>query len=450
MKIICYIGPSLPLSRATELCPEAIFRPPAAQCDILSDAVEIQPDAILLVDGQFLANLSVWHRELTFCLTRGIKVCGAASMGALRAADLWRQGMIGYGKIFELYRHGITEDDAEVALLYSQGPNGLYYQHSVPQINLRVTLGYYQDILQLAPEHVDQLLQASNALGFRQRTREAITKTWEEIVGKNVAEFIVNNIVDQKALDAFGLLRDFRELAPASGAKIPPDAALSKFFWTAYDRDRRITVRMPDSADSVRIAQQHIDGYIALHAIDYPQINWDARNFYLTHILAEKLGVQVNPTDIEREWARFQMRHSITNNEQAIAWMSANALTTGEVGMLMVRMAMVRKLHQWLTSTLVPLGSTKITLDYLKMHDSYQYWAQECAGLEKEIALQHIEEQFSVSSTEPVEKRLSEHAQKAGITIDGNLDEFIEETGFGSRNELGVALDRLNAVKKED
>ena len=42
---------------------------------------------------------------------------GAASMGALRAAEMHRYGMVGVGKIFEMYRDG-EEDDSLVAMTF--------------------------------------------------------------------------------------------------------------------------------------------------------------------------------------------------------------------------------------------------------------------------------------------------------------------------------------------
>lgn len=42
---------------------------------------------------------------------------GAASIGAIRAAEMWRYGMIGIGEIFERYRDG-EEDDSLVVLNY--------------------------------------------------------------------------------------------------------------------------------------------------------------------------------------------------------------------------------------------------------------------------------------------------------------------------------------------
>jgi len=115
---IIYAGPSfygLDISKKAD----EIWQPPAKRGDILRDAQKNQPRQILLIDGQFHQALAVWHKELLYTMAQGIYCIGAASMGALRAAELWRYGMVGIGQVFEMYRAG-EEDDSLVALSYEE------------------------------------------------------------------------------------------------------------------------------------------------------------------------------------------------------------------------------------------------------------------------------------------------------------------------------------------
>jgi len=440
-KIICYLGPSLPLYRAVELCPNMIFRPPARQGDILSDAVEVQPERILLIDGEFLQNLSVWHKELVFALSKEIKVYGAASMGALRAADLWRQGMIGAGEIFRWYRDGLTEDDSEVALLYHRDLKGVYQSVTIPLVDIRATLWHYAEMLAISVDIQEALLSAARAIHFTLRAEMALLAAWIPILGENTAAFLVNNLISQKYLDAEWLLTNYQTLQQDPQSVKPTDKSLSKFFWAQYDRDRLVTV------SSTRVAQQNIEGYVALNAIDYPQIFWDAKNFHLTHKLAEMLGVQVAELDVEVEQQRFLMRHNLTGMGEIENWIRQNNLTIGEFLLLMIKMATVRKLHHWLASSLVPIESTKLTLDYLKIHNSYIYWAKECVEKESKIQARKVDDTLLINAAKPVEVQLNEHCQKTGLTVDGSVEDFVTETGFSTRYELGVALERLKAVE---
>jgi len=64
-------------------------------------------------------------------MAQGIHVFGAASIGALRAAELDVFGMRGIGDIYEAFRDGLLEDDDEVAVLH--GPEELGYAAADPK-----------------------------------------------------------------------------------------------------------------------------------------------------------------------------------------------------------------------------------------------------------------------------------------------------------------------------
>lgn len=93
------------------------FLPPAS-CGDLYRLLEQKPDVICLVDGTFEDHPAVWHKEILFALANGIRVIGASSMGALRAAECSRFGMIGLGRIFRQYQSGERSSDADVAVLH--------------------------------------------------------------------------------------------------------------------------------------------------------------------------------------------------------------------------------------------------------------------------------------------------------------------------------------------
>jgi hypothetical protein len=116
-RTIVFLGPSLERDAAQEVF-DCDFRPPAGRGDVLSAALE-DPPAIALVDGRFDSLPSVWHKEILWALSTGIPVYGAASMGALRAAELDRFGMCGVGQVYRAYRDGSLEDDDEVAVAHA-------------------------------------------------------------------------------------------------------------------------------------------------------------------------------------------------------------------------------------------------------------------------------------------------------------------------------------------
>lgn len=141
LKII-FAGPSLP--DAASLAGEGIcVLPPATQGDVFA-AVEQGANVIGLIDGGFEYAAPVWHKEILHALSLGVAVLGAASMGALRAAECHPFGMIGIGRIFEDYRIGRLVDDAAVALTHAPSALGSKAL-TVPLVNVSATLDVMED-----------------------------------------------------------------------------------------------------------------------------------------------------------------------------------------------------------------------------------------------------------------------------------------------------------------
>lgn len=119
-RTVLFAGPSivgLDLPSGLEL------RPPAV-CGDLAALLAHPPAAVGLVDGLFGLAPSVWHKEILALLARGVRVVGAASLGALRATELAEAGMEGVGAIFAAYRVGAIVRDDAVMLLHAPAEYG--------------------------------------------------------------------------------------------------------------------------------------------------------------------------------------------------------------------------------------------------------------------------------------------------------------------------------------
>ena len=101
-KIIVFLGPSLDHLSAGKILPAGVTAAPAKRGDILS-AVADGATVIGLIDGVFHQDCAVAHREVMHAIKKGVKVIGASSMGALRAAELDTLGMVGIGEIYRQY-----------------------------------------------------------------------------------------------------------------------------------------------------------------------------------------------------------------------------------------------------------------------------------------------------------------------------------------------------------
>ncbi len=123
------------LTAAEKILP-AEYRPPAKRGDLLA-AVHDGATIIGLIDGVFHQESAVAHREILTAIKKGVRVVGASSMGALRAAEMDTLGMVGIGEIYRMYKSGELESDDEVALVFDPS-SGLAL--SEPLINIRFTL----------------------------------------------------------------------------------------------------------------------------------------------------------------------------------------------------------------------------------------------------------------------------------------------------------------------
>jgi hypothetical protein len=116
-RIVVFAGPSLPPS-ARPPDDRLSWRGPAAAGDAVALKAE-RPDAVVLIDGLFDAWPAIRHKELLELMASGVPLFGAASMGALRAAELAPFGMLGFGAVYRAFAAGRLTGDDEVAVLHA-------------------------------------------------------------------------------------------------------------------------------------------------------------------------------------------------------------------------------------------------------------------------------------------------------------------------------------------
>jgi len=208
--MIVFAGPTVSPRDA----PGFEFRPPAAQGDLYCAARE-RPAAIGLIDGYFDERPAVLHKEILWALAEGIPVYGAASMGALRAAELHTFGMRGIGLIFEDYRDGRLIADDAVALEHGPPETG-YVSLSEPLVNIEATLARAVRDGVATARDADALRERARALHYRDRTWQAVL---DASTSADLASWVSVNRVDQKRLDALEMLAAMKVARPAS----PPD-----------------------------------------------------------------------------------------------------------------------------------------------------------------------------------------------------------------------------------
>lgn len=174
---IMFVGPSL-WGSALHL-PRDIVRLPPARCGDLVRALNARPRAIGLIDGRFETMPSVWHKEVLHVMAQGVPVLGAASLGALRAAELAPFGMRGIGAIHAGFLDGRIERDD--AVMVSHAPAALGYRPlTVALVDAEAAVARSA----MPPDDAALLLRLARRMNFRDRTWPALRSDFSAITGR--------------------------------------------------------------------------------------------------------------------------------------------------------------------------------------------------------------------------------------------------------------------------
>ena len=212
-KPIIFLGPSLSREKARKIL-DADYRPPAKKGDLLQLILK-EVDIVGLVDGYFLQDYPPTPIEVyNLVRKRNVKVFGSSSLGALRAVELGKYGMIGIGKIFRLFRDGILESDDEVAVTFTDYTN----YKSEALIDIRYNLFLAQKYKIIDNRTGRSILKISKQTYFPYRTYEDILDKcklkYPEINSQveSFRGFVLNNKKSLKERDAMRLLKHIKSI----------------------------------------------------------------------------------------------------------------------------------------------------------------------------------------------------------------------------------------------
>ncbi|MET8141158.1 TfuA-like protein [Sphaerisporangium sp. NPDC005288] len=218
-KVVVYAGPTISPDEIRDVVPGARVRPPVARGDLLAEDWA-RGDTAVIIDGYYRERLSVGHKEILWLLGEGVEVIGAASMGALRAAELGPYGMRGVGTVHRMYATGEVDGDDEVAVLH--GPASLGYPAgTVAMVNIRYGCreGARTDLVPAAIG--ERIVRAAKERPFAHRTWREMGEALGPDAGDALAaleRMIGSGEWDLKRRDALYALR----AAATPPASIPP------------------------------------------------------------------------------------------------------------------------------------------------------------------------------------------------------------------------------------
>jgi TfuA protein len=214
-KPIIFLGPSLSHERARKIF-DADYRPPARKGDFLRLAADFDVKLVGFVDGVFLQDypptpIEVYH----LARKEGVLLAGAASLGALRAVELEKFGMVGIGKIFQLYKSGKLNADDEVAVTFV--PEGDYQLQSEAMIDIRYNLYLAHKNGVISKKTKSVLAKLAKEIYFPRRNYAYIieeARRKHHSLGREITSFgnyIMSNRKSLKEIDAIRLVKYLKE-----------------------------------------------------------------------------------------------------------------------------------------------------------------------------------------------------------------------------------------------
>ncbi|MGQ0735883.1 MAG: TfuA-like protein [Acidobacteriota bacterium] len=369
MTIYVFTGPTLSADEGSREL-EAVYLPPAAQGDVYRIGLR-RPYAIGIIDGYFDRVPAVWHKEILWAMAEGIHVYGAASMGALRAAELAMFGMVGIGEVFEAFRDGVLEDDDEVAVAHAPAAQG-FQPASEAMVNIRCTLRAAEDSGVIRADTRQRLGSVAKALFFPDRS---YARLFADAAEQGLApreldalrEWLPRGRVDQKRTDALEMLRVVRRQRLESQEPKRVSFVLEHTkFWD----------RVIQSAGMAAGDAGEPSGAVSSGAV-LDELRLDARALALTrreallhHLIvteAQRRG-HIVTAEAEQEAVRvFRAEHGLSADEEFDTWLATSHLTAARLAALMreatlVRMALPRLREE----------SAARLLDQLRLSDRYR------------------------------------------------------------------------------
>ncbi len=442
---VVFLGPTLSRDHARNIL-EAVYLPPARQGDVVAAVRQHNPHAILLIDGVFHQDLAVWHKEILWAIDAGVRVYGASSMGALRAAECAPFGMVGIGRVYEMYRSGELLDDDEVALAHGGAEDG-WKKRGEAMVNLRASLQSAAEVGVLDRELARRAIDWLKAQHFSERSYAAVAAWLREQGGVEAARELLRFVgargVDLKARDAVAALS--RVASEMSWSRrpiaLPEPLERSGGLETLLHRDRPVEV------EGVPLSLGELHTYAATHLPDIEAVHLSAMNRALGVTLARLLEVEPTPDEIAQERARLMRERGLADEDELKAWRLRNHWGAADLDQALAERAACRRLHAWLMEAWFTQRSTRVLLDELRLTGRYEAVAAAAAAELRLVA------HAATLGVEPERADLDwgamaeEHLAWTGVPL-GEPGALVQDAGLLDERELRRALARSRTARR--
>jgi hypothetical protein len=428
---VVFLGPTLPVGDARAIL-DAEYLPPAAHGDVLRAALR-RPRVIALVDGVFERVPAVWHKEILFALTQGIHVYGAASMGALRAAELDRFGMRGVGEVYRLYSERVLEDDDEVAVAHAGAEDG-FRPMSDAMVDVRATLSAAVAAGVVGEETAAGIAESVKATFYPRRFLPAAFDRGDP-EHERLRAWLPEGRVERKRLDALALLRAVRDDLAAGLAPYRPSWQLQR---TLFLEATLRSVRLAAAED--RDESRFVDADGAVESL-LDELRLDPERFarlgersvltVLAGEIARRTGADISPSLRQTALDEERRARGLDDPDGMRAWLEQRGLGEDELPELASRLAAVR----WARRTYRDAVGEELLLA-LRLEEDYPTLAER-AGAKRALLAEQPSVGDGPSDAELVAWYFTD---RLGTSVPSRIQEWSRAQGWGSVGELVRAL----------
>ena len=332
-----FVGPTLASGTVLELVTNAHLCRPVKHGDLFR--LDPEPgDVVAIIDGLFHHEIAIRHKEILAVLDRGVHVCGASSMGALRAAELHPYGMVGVGSIFAMLISGEIDGDDEVSLVHADASDG-YLPLTEALVDIRLHCRQVVEAGVVTERDAKAIVAAAGELAYDDRAYARVLGLATErglTAGASAAylDFVRREGGNAKRDDALALVRHLCDGAPAGRHE---RFELSETPWLHHWRQSLTGSR--DAAGRF-LSDGVVLNFIRIVARDYPVLHERVALEELAAFHSEQLGLAVPPAreliDDFRRTTGFQAGHAWH------AWCAERQLTEQDLATSLLRAAYVR------------------------------------------------------------------------------------------------------------
>jgi hypothetical protein len=436
MSVLVFVGPTVPVETCRQVL-DATYLPSVSQGDVYRAALD-RPRAIGIIDGFFERIPAVWHKEILWAMARGVHVFGAASMGALRAAELAAFGMIGVGAIFEAFRDGRLQDDDEVTIVHGEAADG-YPAASVAMVDIRATLAAAESAGIISLSTLTALVGIGKSLFYPERSFPNLIERARgtALPSAEVDAFeawLPGGRVSQKREDALAMLRVMSEWQ--EGAQ-PPLSVDYHFEHTdvweqVVNRSgRQFAAARPDVQPPQLLLEE-----LGLDRDSYDRAVGGAFARALALAEADRHDIEVGATLVNEAVTALRRQHALVEPDALSRWIAQQELELGEFGELVEQEAKIG----WVRTMYGP-DVVRCLPDWLRASGRYRVVADRARDKQRVLAAHGLETP-SLLEAPLAEAELLRwfFEEQRGTQVPARLDLHAYAVGFANRAALVQAL----------